>query len=94
MKTGEGNVGGGDGSNNTTATAAKVAAEVAPNVVTGGIVAETGPRPDFSLWTVEDDLLLKNAVEVKFSTPMSLILSSQRFGSHLSMTGMMPARFC
>ncbi|CAK9199901.1 unnamed protein product [Sphagnum troendelagicum] len=64
MKTGEGNVGGGDGSNNTTATAAKVAAEVAPNVVTGGIVAETGPRPDFSLWTVEDDLLLKNAVEV------------------------------
>ncbi|KAL3684555.1 hypothetical protein R1sor_002577 [Riccia sorocarpa] len=42
---------------------AKVAAEVAPNVFTGGIVAETGPRPDFSLWTVDDDLLLKNAME-------------------------------
>jgi hypothetical protein len=47
-----------------TAAAAKVAAEVAPNVVTGGTVAETGPRPDFSLWTVEDDLLLKDAMEV------------------------------
>lgn len=47
------------------ATAAKVAAEVAPDVVTGGIVAEVGPRPDFSLWTVEDDLLLKNAIEVR-----------------------------
>ncbi|OAE19879.1 hypothetical protein AXG93_1130s1320 [Marchantia polymorpha subsp. ruderalis] len=43
---------------------AKVAAEVAPNVFTGGIVAESGPRPDFSLWTVDDDLLLKNAMEV------------------------------
>ncbi|BBM97532.1 microspherule protein 1 [Marchantia polymorpha subsp. ruderalis] len=42
---------------------AKVAAEVAPNVFTGGIVAESGPRPDFSLWTVDDDLLLKNAME-------------------------------
>ncbi|KAL2652748.1 hypothetical protein R1flu_020876 [Riccia fluitans] len=45
------------------AAQAKVAAEVAPNVFTGGIVAETGPRPDFSLWTVDDDLLLKNAME-------------------------------
>lgn len=47
----------------TTATAAKVAAEVAPDVVTGGVVAEAGPPPDFSLWTVEDDILLKNAME-------------------------------
>ena len=46
------------------ATAAKVAAKVAPNVVTGGVVAEAGPRPDFSLWTAEDDLLLANAMEV------------------------------
>lgn len=47
------------------ATAAKVAAQVAPNIVTGGIVAEAGPPPDFSHWTVEDDILLKNSVEVK-----------------------------
>ncbi|CAM6093025.1 unnamed protein product [Calypogeia fissa] len=46
-----------------TAAAAKVAAKVAPHIVTGGTVAETGPPPDFSLWTVEDDLLLKNAME-------------------------------
>ncbi|KAG0623118.1 hypothetical protein M758_3G149800 [Ceratodon purpureus] len=45
------------------ATAAKVAAQVAPNVVTGGVVAEAGPRPDFSLWTAEDDLTLANAME-------------------------------
>lgn len=50
---------------NRIATAAKVAAKVAPNVVTGGVVAEAGPRPDFSLWTVEDDLLLENAMEVR-----------------------------
>lgn len=54
----------------TTATAAKVAAEVAPDVVTGGVVAESGPRPDFSLWTVEDDLLLKNAMEVSVNGHM------------------------
>lgn len=52
------------GGGNRIATAAKVAAKVAPNVVTGGVVAEAGPRPDFSLWTVEDDLLLENAMEV------------------------------
>ncbi|KAI5069157.1 hypothetical protein GOP47_0015458 [Adiantum capillus-veneris] len=46
-----------------TTTAAKVAAEAAADVVTGGVVAEAGPPPDFSLWTVEDDILLKNAVE-------------------------------
>nr|XP_024389733.1 uncharacterized protein LOC112289041 isoform X3 [Physcomitrium patens] len=51
------------GGGNRIATAAKVAAKVAPNVVTGGVVAEAGPRPDFSLWTVEDDLLLENAME-------------------------------
>lgn len=37
---------------------------MAPDVVTGGVVAEAGPPPDFSLWTVEDDILLKNAIEV------------------------------
>ena len=42
---------------------------MAPDVVTGGIVAEAGPRPDFSLWTVEDDLLLKNAIEVRLFLP-------------------------
>lgn len=47
----------------TTATAAKVATEVAPDDMTGGAVAEAGPPPDFSLWTVEHDILLKNAVE-------------------------------
>lgn len=52
------------GGGNRIATAAKVAAKAAPNVVTGGVVAEAGPRPDFSLWTVEDDLLLENAMEV------------------------------
>ncbi|MCO5568741.1 hypothetical protein L7F22_022441 [Adiantum nelumboides] len=46
-----------------TTTAAKVAAEAAADVVTGGVVAEAGPPPDFILWTVEDDILLKNAVE-------------------------------
>ncbi|KAJ7547848.1 hypothetical protein O6H91_08G106700 [Diphasiastrum complanatum] len=46
-----------------TAKAAKIAAEVPPDVQTVGVVAETGPRPDFSLWTVEDDLLLKNSME-------------------------------
>ncbi|XP_024518218.1 uncharacterized protein LOC112341773 isoform X1 [Selaginella moellendorffii] len=44
--------------------AAKKAAKVAaPHVLTGGVVAESGPPPDFSLWTVEDDLLLRNAME-------------------------------
>lgn len=46
-----------------TTTAAKVAAEAAADVVTGGVVAEAGPPPDFSLWTVEDDILLKNSME-------------------------------
>jgi hypothetical protein len=48
----------------TTATAAKLAEEVSADIVTGGIVAESEPPPDFSCWTVEDDILLKNAMEV------------------------------
>mgnify|MGYP006872730640 FL=1 len=51
----------------TTVTAAKVAAEVSADIVTGGVVAENGPPPDFSSWTVEDDILLKNAMEVLVS---------------------------
>lgn len=66
------NLGGG----NRIATAAKVAAKVAPNVVTGGVVAEAGPRPDFSLWTVEDDLLLENAMEVGAGKYLIAYLSS------------------
>ncbi|KAH7315034.1 hypothetical protein KP509_21G031100 [Ceratopteris richardii] len=46
-----------------TTTAAKVAAEMAAGIVTGGVVAETGPPPDFCLWTAEDDIQLKNAME-------------------------------
>eukprot|EP00897_Mesotaenium_endlicherianum_P000357 jgi/Mesen1/10321/ME000079S09729 len=45
-------------------TAAAVAAAAAPGVGTGGLVAEVEPRPDFSLWTVDDDLTLLHAMEV------------------------------
>lgn len=65
-----------------TAAAAKVAAEVPPDVLTGGTVAETGPRPDFSLWTVEDDLLLKNAMEVLDSHLIVSWFPSSRFGAN------------
>lgn len=44
-------------------TETNMAAEISANVVTGGGVVEAGPRPDFSSWTVEDDLMLKNAME-------------------------------
>lgn len=44
--------------------AAAVAAAAAPNVGTGGLVAEVDPPPDFSQWSVLDDIRLRRAMEV------------------------------
>lgn len=54
------NLGGG----NRIVIVVKVVVKVVFNVVIGGVVVEVGLRLDFSLWIVEDDLLLENVMEV------------------------------
>lgn len=54
------NLGGG----NRIVMVVKVVVKVVLNVVIGGVVVEVGLWLDFSLWIVEDDLLLENVMEV------------------------------